>query len=404
MSALIAPHGAKKLKPLLLGGAKLAAARAKAAKMPQLRMTSRETCDLIMMGIGAFTPLGGFMGKRDWKGVCANYKMADGLFWPIPVTLSVSREEAKKLRKGSEAALVDDETGELMGSILIKEMYEPDLAYECKTVFRTNDTAHPGVANVMAQKPVNVAGPVKVFSEGGFPEDFKGLYMRPEETRRIFAEKGWKTVAALQLRNPMHRSHEYLAKIAIEICDGVFIHQLVGKLKEGDIPAPVRVKAINALTEKYFVPNTYLMGGYPLDMRYAGPREALLHALFRQNFGCTHLIIGRDHAGVGEYYGPFDAHKIFDEIPRNALLIQPLKIDWTFFCRKCDGMASMRTCPHGKDDRILLSGTKLRKMLSDGEPVSAEFSRPEVLVILKEYYDSLENKVEVKLHKYSEGE
>ncbi len=404
MPALIAPHGAKNLKSLLLSGPKLEAARKKAEKMPQLRMTSRETCDLIMMGIGAFTPLDGFMGKRDWKGVCANYKMADGLFWPIPITLSVSREKAKGLRKNSEAALVDDETGELMGSIHIKDMYEPDLEYECKMVFRTIDKAHPGVANVMAQKPVNVGGPVKVFSEGGFPENFKGLYMRPEESRRIFMEKGWETVAALQLRNPMHRSHEYLAKIAIEICDGVFIHQLVGKLKEGDIPAPVRVKAINALTEKYFVPNTYLMGGYPLDMRYAGPREALLHALFRQNFGCTHLIIGRDHAGVGEYYGPFDAHKIFDEIPKNALLIQPLKIDWTFFCRKCDGMASMRTCPHGKDDRILLSGTKLRKMLSDGEPVSAEFSRPEVLTILKEYYDSLEHKVEVKLHKYSEGE
>ncbi len=404
MPALIAPHGAKNLKPLLLNGAKLAAARQKAEKMPQLRMTSRETCDLIMMGIGAFTPLTGFMGKRDWKGVCANYKMADGLFWPIPITLSISREKAKGLRKNSEAALVDDESGELMGSILIKDMYEPDLEYECKTVFRTIDKAHPGVANVMAQKPVNVGGPVKVFSEGGFPENFKGLYMRPEESRRIFMEKGWETVAALQLRNPMHRSHEYLAKIAIEICDGVFIHQLVGKLKEGDIPAHIRVKAINVLTEQYFVPNTYLMGGYPLDMRYAGPREALLHALFRQNFGCTHLIIGRDHAGVGEYYGPFEAHKIFDEIPKNALRIQPLKIDWTFFCRKCDGMASMRTCPHGKDDRILLSGTKLRKMLSDGEPVSPEFSRPEVLVILKEYYDSLENKVEIKLHKYSEGE
>ena len=404
MSALIAPHGAKNLKPLLLSGPKLAAARKKAEKMPQLRMTSRETCDLIMMGIGAFTPLNGFMGKRDWKGVCANYKMADGLFWPIPVTLSVSHPDAKGLRKNGEAALVDDETGELMGSILIKDMYEPDLEYECEKVFRTIDRAHPGVANVMAQKPVNVGGPVKVFSEGGFPENFKGLYMRPAESRRIFMEKGWETVAALQLRNPMHRSHEYLAKIAIEICDGVFIHQLVGKLKEGDIPAHIRVKAINVLTEKYFVPDTYLMGGYPLDMRYAGPREALLHALFRQNFGCTHLIIGRDHAGVGEYYGPFDAHKIFDEIPKNALLIQPLKIDWTFFCRKCDGMASMRTCPHGKDDRILLSGTKLRKMLSDGEPVSAEFSRPEVLEILKEYYDSLENKVEIKLHKYSEGE
>jgi len=404
MSRLVNPHGGEKLKPLLLVGAKLRTAKARAAKMPQVRMRSRETGDLIMMGIGAFTPLTGFMGKNDWKGVCAKYKMSSGLFWPIPITLSASREEAAAIKKNGEVALVDDESGELMGSMVVKEKYEPNLEFECKQVFRTNDMAHPGVANVMAQKPVNLAGPVKVFSEGRFPADFAGLYMRPEETRRLFELKGWKTVAALQLRNPMHRSHEYLAKIAIEVTDGVFIHQLIGKLKEGDIPADVRVKAINVLTEKYFVKDTYLMGGYPLDMRYAGPREALLHALFRQNFGCSHLIIGRDHAGVGEYYGPFDAQKIFDEIPKNSLETVPLKIDWTFWCNKCESMASMRTCPHGKDDRILLSGTKLRKMLSDGEPVPSEFSRQEVLAILREYYAGLENKVEIKLHRYSEGD
>ncbi len=404
MSRLVNPHGGNKLKPLLLAGAKLQKEKARAAKMQQVRMQSRETCDLIMMGIGAFTPLDGFMGKRDWKGVCEKYKMADGLFWPIPITLSVSREVAAAIKKNEEVALVDDESGALMGSMRVAEKYEPDLEHECKQVFRTNDKAHPGVAVTMGQKPINIAGPVKVFSEGHFPADFPGLYMRPNESRRLFAQKGWKTVAALQLRNPMHRSHEYLAKVAIEITDGVFIHQLIGKLKEGDIPADVRVKAINVLTEKYFVKDTYLMGGYPLDMRYAGPREALLHALFRQNFGCSHLIIGRDHAGVGEYYGPFDAQDIFDEIPKNSLETVPLKIDWTFFCRKCEGMASMRTCPHGKDDRILLSGTKLRKMLSDGEPVSSEFSRPEVLEVLRGYYAGLENKVEIHLHRYSEGE
>jgi len=244
---------------------------------------------------------------------------------------------------------------------------------------------------------------VKVFSESYYPEVYKGVYLRPAETRRIFQEKEWSTVAALQLRNPMHRSHEYLAKIAIEICDGVLIHQLVGKLKLGDIPAEVRVRAVHALVEKYFVKDTCIQAGYPMEMRYGGPREALLHAVFRQNYGCSHLLVGRDHAGVGEYYGPFDAQRIFDEVPQGSLEIQPLKIDWTFYCRKCDGVASMRSCPHGQEERLLISGTMLRKMLSGGEEVPEHFSRPEVLAILRDYYASSEEKVEIKLHKYAEG-
>jgi sulfate adenylyltransferase len=202
----------------------------------------------------------------------------------------------------------------------------------------------------------------------------------------------------------MHRSHEYLAKIAIEVCDGVYIHQLVGKLKPGDIPAEVRVKAIDVLVEHYFVKDTVVQGGYPMEMRYAGPREALLHGVFRQNYGCSHLIVGRDHAGVGDYYGPFDAQKIFDEIPKDALELKPLKIDWTFWCNKCVGMASLRTCPHGKEDRLLLSGTMLRKMLSEGAEVPANFSRPEVLKVLQEYYQNLDKKVEIKLHGAATGE
>jgi sulfate adenylyltransferase len=202
----------------------------------------------------------------------------------------------------------------------------------------------------------------------------------------------------------MHRAHEYLAKIAIEVCDGVFIHQLVGKLKPGDIPAEVRIKAIDVLVEKYFVKDTCIQGVYPMEMRYAGPREALLHAVFRQNYGCSHLLVGRDHAGVGSYYGPFDAHHIFDEIPKDALELKPLKIDWTFYCYKCDGMASMKTCPHAKEDRVILSGTMLRKLLSEDKEVPDHFSRPEVLEVLKEYYASLEEKVEIQLHKYAKGE
>jgi sulfate adenylyltransferase len=257
---------------------------------------------------------------------------------------------------------------------------------------------------VLDQKEINLAGPVKVLSEGPFPEEFGEIYQRPAESRKIFEEKGWKTIAALQLRNPMHRSHEYLAKIALEVSDGLYIHQLVGKLKPGDIPADVRVKCINTRVDNYFVKESVVQGGYPLDMRYAGPREALLHALFRQNFGCTHMIIGRDHAGVGNYYGAFDAQDIFDELWDGALLCQPLKIDWTFWCYKCGGMASMKTCPHSKEDRLLLSGTMLRKSLSEGLDVPAEFSRPEVLAILREYYSGLTEKVEVKLHKAATGE
>lgn len=369
-------------------------------------MTSRETSDLIMMGIGAFTPLEGFMNEADWKGVCQEFRASGDFFWPIPITLSIDGELAGALREGQDAALIDHESGELMGTIAVREKYTIDKQYECKSVFQTIDANHPGVAKVMAQGEVNVSGPVRVLSESYYPAVYKNVYLRPQETRELFARKGWSTVAALQLRNPMHRSHEYLAKVAIEFCDGVLVHQLLGKVKPGDIPAEVRVRAVNEVVERYFVPDTCIQAGYPMEMRYAGPREALLHAVFRQNFGCSHLIVGRDHAGVGEYYGPFDSQRIFDRIPAGALRIRPLRIDWTFYCRRCDGMASTRTCPHGKDDRIIVSGTMLRKLLSTGQPVPDHFSRPEVLAILKEYYASIdeEAKVEVKLHKYAEGE
>lgn len=403
MSRLVNPHGGGPLKPLLLEGKEKEAELERARSLTQVRMTSRETSDLIMLGIGAFTPLDGFMTHADWEGVCGGYKTASGLFWPIPITLSVSKEDAGSIKEGQQAALVDGETGEAMGTMTVTEKYSIDKAHECMSVFKTTDTEHPGVVKVMEQGEVNLAGPVKVLSESYYPEMFKGVYMRPSETRAEFDKRGWSTVAALQLRNPMHRSHEYLAKIAIEVCDGLLIHQLVGKLKSGDIPAEVRVKCINTLVENYFVDNTAIQAGYPMEMRYAGPREALLHAVFRQNYGCSHLLVGRDHAGVGDYYGPFDAHHIFDEIPKGSLELRPLKIDWTFFCYKCGGMASMRTCPHGKDDRLLLSGTMLRKTLSEGGEIPKEFSRPEVLRILQEYYQGLDEKVEVKLHRGATG-
>jgi sulfate adenylyltransferase len=417
MSKLVPPHGSPILKPLLLEGKAREEEVRRAKSLKRVPITSRETGDLIMMGIGGFTPLDGFMGRDDWKGCCADFRMPskDGLFWPIPITLSAEKALADSLKPNEEVALWDAESDALMGTMKVTEKYAIDKAYECQEIFRTGDEAHPGVKMVMAQSEVNLAGPVKVLSESYFPEDFKGLYQRPSEARAMFEERGWSTVAALQLRNPMHNSHAYLAWIAIEVCDGVYIHQLVGKLKPGDIPADVRVKAIDALVNTYFRKERVIMGGYPLDMRYAGPREALLHAVFRQNYGCSHLIVGRDHAGVGDYYGPFDAQKIFLDIPQDALLLKPLCMDWTFYCYECGSMASMKTCPHESkaviDDegnykggaRLLLSGTLLRKLMSEGKPVPKEFSKPEVIAILNDYYDNLEKKVEVKLHGHATG-
>ncbi|MDH5632247.1 MAG: sulfate adenylyltransferase [Gammaproteobacteria bacterium] len=403
MSKLVKPHGGGELKPLLLEGDAAKAELERAKGLKQVKMSSRETGDVIMMGIGGFTPLEGFMTHADWQGVCDGYKMANGLFWPIPITLSTDSDNANGLNDGDDIALVDGETGAIMATMTITEKYSIDKAHECMMVYKTTEMDHPGVKMVMEQGDVNLAGPIKVLSLGGFPEQYGDQFMTPMQTRAEFEKRGWTTVAAFQTRNPMHRSHEYLAKIAIETMDGVLIHSLLGKLKPGDIPADVRSNAIGTLIDKYFAPNTVIQAGYPLDMRYAGPREALIHALFRQNYGCSHQIVGRDHAGVGDYYGPFDAHHIFDEIPKDALETQPLKIDWTFWCNKCDGMASMKTCPHSAEDRILLSGTKLRHALSEGGEVSDKFSRPEVLTILRAYYGSIkeEDKVKVELKGHS---
>jgi len=403
MSKLVNPHGGDELKLLLLEGDARSKELARAETLPKIHISSREVGDLIMLGIGGFTPLEGFMTKANWQGVCDDYKMANGLFWPIPITLSTDQNSADKLNTGDEIALINSENDEIMATMTVNEKYSIDKDHECMQVYKTTDPAHPGVEMVKNQGDVNLAGPVKVLSEGDFAERFPEIYKTPTQTRELFKQKQWSTIAAFQTRNPMHRSHEYLAKIAIETCDGVLIHSLLGKLKPGDIPAEVRSAAIDSLTQNYFVDNTVVHAGYPLDMRYAGPREALLHALFRQNYGCSHLLVGRDHAGVGDYYGPFDAHHIFDEIPADALETKPIKIDWTFWCYKCNGMASMRTCPHDGDQRLMVSGTKLRKALSENQEVASEFSRPEVLEILRAYYAGLKDdeKVEVKLSGHS---
>lgn len=379
---LVAPHGGGSLRPLALTGEALVAETARARTLPAMRISSREKGDLVMLGIGGFTPLEGFMTRADWQGVCERYRTAAGLFWPIPITLSSQRSFAS----GSEIALTDPDGGAPLATMRVTETYRIDKEHECQSVFRTTDPAHPGVAMVMAQPEFNLAGPVKVLSDGGFKAQYGALFMTPAETRAAFERLGWSRVAAFQTRNPMHRSHEYLAKVAIEVCDGVLVHSLLGHLKAGDIPAEVRTRVIAVLIEKYFRPGTVVQAGYPLDMRYAGPREALLHALFRQNYGCSHLIVGRDHAGVGKYYGPFDAHRIFDEIPAGSLQTRPLKMGVTFWCYRCAGMASGRTCPHSEKDQLQVSGTQLRKWLEEGAEVPPEFSRPEVLEILRTHY------------------
>jgi sulfate adenylyltransferase len=400
MANLIPPHGGKGLTCCLLEGvlegAELEAEKKKAEGLKKIPVSPREKGDLIMMGIGGFSPLTGFMTRADWEGVCENFLMTDGTFWPIPVTLSASKEDAEGIKEGEEIALYDADGDEIMATMTVTEkfeMSEADKKFECEKVYMGEGTAtaeefwkiakddHPGVQMVMEQKDISLAGPVKVLSEGEYPTKYAGVYMRPEDSRKIFEERGWSEVAALQLRNPMHRSHEYLCKIAVEVCDGVYIHSLVGNLKPGDIPAEVRVKCIDSLVKNYFVEDKV----------------------------CSRMIIGRDHAGVGDFYGMFEAQTIFDKIPcpeeeGKALLCAPLKIDWTFYCYKCDGMASLRTCPHDKEDRVLLSGTMLRKMLSEGEALPDHFGRDEVVEILRGYYEGLTDKVEIKLHGAATGD
>ena len=386
MSKLVAPHGGGNLKSLLVPEVERVAELERAKGLKQVVMTSRETSDVLMFAMAAYTPLDGFMGEADWKGVCGNMKLTNGLFWPIPITLSTTNEIADSITDGEEVALVDAESSEIMALMYVSDKYGINKQFECQNVYATTDKAHPGVAKVMEQKEVNLGGSVRVLREGAYKEQFPDLYFNCAESRALFDSRSWSKVAAFQTRNPMHRSHEYLAKIAVEITDGVFIHQVLGKLKAGDIPADTRTRAIQAMIDNYFVDGTVVQGGYPIEMRYAGPREALLHALIRQNFGCSHLIVGRDHAGVGDYYGPFDAHHIFDTLWDGALITQPLKIDITFFCNKCDGMATAKTCPHDKSEQVQISGTKQREMLVNGEDIPAEFSRPEVVAVLREFY------------------
>jgi sulfate adenylyltransferase len=342
-----------------------------------------------MLATGAFSPLEGFMGRQDYRGVVDRMELSDGVLWPIPVTVSLTKERGDAIKVGEEVALVDEETADIMAVMAVHEKYTYDKAEEARRVFGTEDRDHPGVRRIFSQGELYLGGPVRALGEGRYPAAF-AEFARPAETRKIFTERGWSRVTAFQTRNPMHRSHEYLVRIALEVSDGVLIHPIVGALKPGDIPAEVRLDCYHALIGRYLPAQRTVLRVYPMEMRYGGPREAVLHAIIRQNFGCSHLIIGRDHAGVGKYYGPFEAQEIFDSLKPGALEIRPLKLDWTFWCYKCGGMASMKSCPHGKEDRLLISGTELRAMLAAGRRPPDQYSRPEVLEILIDYYKEQE--------------
>jgi sulfate adenylyltransferase len=386
---LVPPHCSETIKPLLLPVTERVEDRKRAEKLKKIPLDSRAVSDVLMLAMGAYTPLDGFMGHDEWRCSCINMKLNSGVFWPIPITLPVDKNLADSIHAEDEVTLLEAGTGEILAIMHVREKYSLDKRLEAEYVYRTSDPKHPGVAKLFAQGDVNLAGPVMVLSEGEYPARYPDLYVRPAESRAMFLDSGWSRVVAFQTRNPMHRSHEHLVKIALEVSDGVFIHQVLGKLKAGDIPADVRARAVRAMIDNYFRPGTVIQAGYPIEMRYAGPREALLHALIRQNFGCSHLIVGRDHAGVGDYYGPFDAHHIFDELWEGALQTKALKFDVTFYCGKCCGMATAKTCPHDPEHHISISGTRQREMLSTNADIPPEFSRPEVVAILKEYYANL---------------
>ena len=377
------PHGGTLINRTL-EGADRDAALERASGLPRVTLNSVALSDLELIGNGAFSPLTGFQGEADYASVVRSMRLANGLPWSIPVTLPVDREQADALAIGSEVALVD-EAGRVVGILELAEKYTYDKQEQAQQVFRTTEEAHPGVARIYAGGDVYLGGDVQVLNGPENPP-FAEYRRTPAETRAAFAEKGWRRVVGFQTRNPIHRAHEYLTKAALEIVDGLMIHPLVGDTKSDDIPADVRMNAYRALLDGYYPADRTLLSVYPAAMRYGGPREAIFHAIARKNYGCTHFIVGRDHAGVGSYYGTYDAHLIFDEFEADELGITPLFFEHTFWCNACEGMASVKTCPHGNEEHLVLSGTKVREMLGNGEIPPQEFSRPEVAKILIDAY------------------
>jgi sulfate adenylyltransferase len=381
MSGLIRPHGGRLVNRILTGKEKEELAK-RINGLKRIHLNRRQISDLEMISIGGFSPLEGFMGEEDYRSVVKNMRLANGLPWPIPITLQVSKEIASQLREGDEVALFDEADNPL-GVLLLKEIYSLDKEEEARLVYGTTDTEHPGVAYLYQSGDLLLGGEINLL-EPIKHNSFLKYRLSPSQTREFFIQRGWRRVVGFQTRNPIHRAHEYIQKCALEVVDGLFIHPIVWETKRGDIPAEVRMKSYEVLLEKYYPKERVLLAVNPAAMRYAGPREAIFHAIVRKNYGCTHFIVGRDHAGVGNYYRPFDAQYIFDEFEPRELEIIPFFFDHTFYCKECKGMASSKTCPHNPEEHITLSGTRVRQMLKEGKLLPEEISRPEVARILME--------------------